>query len=113
MPNTTLGSAYVQIIPSAEGISGSITGLLKDESKDAGEKSGGIFSSGFAGKVGKGLAIGTAAVAGFSAAASAALGSAVSKTADFGDHIDKMSQKLGLSTDAYKKWENKCIKDIN
>ena len=105
MPNTTLGSAYVQIIPSAEGISGSITGLLKDESKDAGEKSGGIFSSGFAGKVGKGLAVGTAAVAGFSAAASAALGSAVSKTADFGDHIDKMSQKLGFSTESFQKWD--------
>lgn len=105
MPNTTLGSAYVQIIPSAEGISGSITGLLKDESKDAGEKSGGIFSSGFAGKVGKGLAVGTAAVAGFSAAASAAIGSAVSKTADFGDHIDKMSQKLGFSTESFQKWD--------
>lgn len=28
-----------------------------------------------------------------------------SQTADYGDNIDKMSQKLGLSTDAYQKWD--------
>lgn len=35
-----LAKAYVQIIPSAQGISGSISDVLSGESKDAGEKSG-------------------------------------------------------------------------
>lgn len=37
---TELGKAYVQIIPSAQGISGKISSLLKGESKSAGESSG-------------------------------------------------------------------------
>lgn len=104
MPNTTLGSAYVQIIPSADGISGSITNVLKGESEEAGQKAGGLFSSGFAGKIGKGLAVSTAAVGAFGAAASVAVGKAAKQTADMGDQIDKMSQKVGFSTDAYQKW---------
>lgn len=37
---TELGKAYVQIVPSAKGIKGSIQNLLEPESKDAGQKSG-------------------------------------------------------------------------
>ena len=37
---TQLGSAYVQIIPSAKGISGSISGLLKGEADSAGMSAG-------------------------------------------------------------------------
>ena len=45
---------------------------------------------------------------GHAAAGAAVTGAFVSsarKTADFGDKVDKMSQKLGLSTDAYQKWD--------
>ncbi|MDO5016535.1 MAG: tape measure protein [Eubacteriales bacterium] len=44
---TELGKAYVQIIPSAKGISDSITDLLAPESEKAGEKAGSLFSGGF------------------------------------------------------------------
>lgn len=42
---TTLGKAYVQIVPSADGISGSISNLLGGEADSAGEKAGESFGS--------------------------------------------------------------------
>ena len=105
MPGTTLGNAYVQIIPSAQGISGAITDVLKGEGETAGKKTGGLFASGFGGKLKTGLKIAGAAVAGFSTVSAAAMTKAIKSTANYGDNIDKMSQKLGLSTDAYQKWD--------
>lgn len=46
MANTTVGTAYIQIMPSTQGIKGSISDILAGESKSAGEKSGGIIGSG-------------------------------------------------------------------
>ena len=46
------------------------------------------------------VALGTTVVAG-----TKALVSGVQATAQYGDEIDKTSQKLGLSTDAYQKWD--------
>ena len=40
MAGTTLGAAYVQIVPSAQGIKGSITNVLGGEAASAGESSG-------------------------------------------------------------------------
>ena len=40
MAKTSLGKAYVQIIPSADGITGSISKILDPESKSAGISSG-------------------------------------------------------------------------
>lgn len=48
---TELGKAYVQIIPSAKGISGKITSALKGESKTAGTSSGGIIGTSLVGKL--------------------------------------------------------------
>lgn len=68
--------------------------------------------SGAASKIGNGLAtaakIGTAALVGVTAATTALVGALVKgtgKTAEYGDNIDKMSQKLGLSAEAYQKWD--------
>ena len=47
MAGTELGKAYVQIIPSAEGISGKIKGVLDPEAQAAGESSGKGYSSTF------------------------------------------------------------------
>ena len=61
------------------------------------------------GSVAKG-ALGVAA-AGFAAVTTAAVATTgaimdgVSAAADYGDNIDKMSQKMGLSTDAYQEWD--------
>lgn len=40
MAQSNLGKAYVQIVPSAKGISGSVTGVLKGESEAAGKAAG-------------------------------------------------------------------------
>ena len=48
MADTSLGKAYVQIVPSAEGISGSIQNILGPESERAGKSSGESFAGKFA-----------------------------------------------------------------
>jgi phage-related protein len=48
---TELGKAYVQIIPSAQGIGGKISSLLKGESQSAGTTAGGIIGSGLVKKL--------------------------------------------------------------
>jgi len=61
-----LGTAYVQIEPKAEGISGSISNLLGGEAESAGTSLGGKIGS-FAKKAIRAAAIGTAVVAGVKA----------------------------------------------
>lgn len=66
----TIAQAYVQILPSTEGIQGSMTNLLGGEADSAGKSAGGRFSKGFS-VASKALA--GAAVAGFSMAAAGAV----------------------------------------
>ena len=61
MPGTTLGTAYVQIVPSAQGISGSISNVLSGEAESAGVSVGGKIAS-FAKKAILAAGIGTAIV---------------------------------------------------
>lgn len=99
-----LGKAYVQIMPSAEGIQGSISGLLAGEAESAGKSSGGKFSAAMGGvlKTGLGLAAtGAAAVTSFAKS----IVDGAKNTASMGDTVDKMSQKLGLSAKAYQEWD--------
>ena len=100
-----LGQAYVQIIPKAEGITGQITNVLSGEASSAGSKVGGLFTKGFGGKLAKGAAIAGAGLAAGLAVGGAALKKGIKDTATFGDNVDKMSQKLGLSAESYQKWD--------
>lgn len=100
-----LGQAYVQIIPKADGISGKITDVLSGGASEAGTKAGGLFSKGFAGKVAKGAAIGGAAMAAGVAVGANALKNGIKATAEYGDRVDKMSQKIGFSAEEYQKWD--------
>jgi hypothetical protein len=74
------------------------------EAESAGSNFGEKLKSGLgtAAKIGGAsiAAVGTAAVA-----AGKKLYSEASEVASYGDQIDKMSQKLGLSTDAYQEWD--------
>ena len=103
-----LGKAYVQIIPSAEGIQGSLTSIMGGEADLAGKSAGMTFGASMGGvlKTGAGLVAG-AAVAG--AAAVAGFGKAVvsnaKETAAYGDNIDKLSQKIGISAEAFQEWD--------
>lgn len=58
MAGTTLGTAYVQIVPSAQGIKGSISNVLGGEAESAGMSVGGKFAA-FAKKAITAAAIGT------------------------------------------------------
>lgn len=103
-----VGKAYVQIIPSADGIAGSISSILNDEAESAGLSAGTKVSGG----VGKALKVGlgtTAAVAGIAVAGVSAVGGAITSTAKdtaaYGDNIDKLSQKIGISAEAFQEWD--------
>ena len=101
---TELAKAYVQVIPSAEGISGSLSNILGGEATAAGKSAGGKFSSAMGGV----LKTGAAAIAGIGTAAigaGTALTGAAAGVASYGDHIDKMSQKMGLTAEAYQEWD--------
>lgn len=80
MPGTKLGTAYVQIIPSADGIKGSLTNLFSGESENAG-KSGGLKFVGAMKKV----------------IAAAGIGIAVKKALDIGGDLQQ-SYIGGLET---------------
>ena len=67
MAGTTLGTAYVQIVPSAQGISGSISNVLQGEASSAGTGLG-TKIAGFAKKALVAAGIGTAIIKGVKAA---------------------------------------------
>lgn len=100
----SIGTAYVQIEPTTKGISGSLSNILDSEASAAGASAGGKLSS----ALGSAAKIGVTAVAGLTTAvvgAGTALTSAASSTAQYGDNIDKMSQKLGVSSSFYQEWD--------
>ena len=96
-----LGKAYVQIVPSAQGISGSISQILGSEATSAGEKAG----LNIAGGIGSALKGATTVIAAGTAAVSTALVKGAGDVASYGDNIDKMSQKMGISAQGYQEWE--------
>ena len=68
--------------------------------------------SGLSSKLGNGLAtaakVGAAAITAVTAATAAmttALVNGISKTAEYGDNIDKMSQKMGMTAESYQEWD--------
>ena len=102
-----IAKAYVQIIPSAEGIKGSLTNVLSGEATTAGMGAGNAFAGGMS-KMLTAAKIGGAAVAATGALVTAATGSMVrgaASVAEYGDNIDKMSQKMGISAEAYQEWD--------
>ena len=102
-----IAKAYVQIIPSAEGIKGSLTDMMSGEATSAGKAAGGSFAGGMSKALGA-AKVGAAAVAATGAAVTAATAAIVKGTGDvaaYGDNIDKMSQKMGISAEAYQEWD--------
>ena len=99
-----LGKAYVQIIPSAEGITGSISSVLDGEAESAGKSGGSKFGSAFGGMLKTGLGLAATGAAAFGGLAKSIVDGS-KNTASMGDEVDKMSQKLGLSNKAYQEWD--------
>ena len=96
-----LGKAYVQIVPSAQGISGSISSVIEPEATSAGQKAG----LNIAGGIGSALKGATSLLAAGTAAVTGAIVKGSSEVASYGDNIDKMSQKMGLTAQAYQEWD--------
>ena len=96
-----LGKAYVQIVPSAQGISGSISEVLGGEAASAGQKAG----VSIAGGIGSALKGATTVLAAGTAAVTGAIVKGSQEVASYGDNIDKMSQKMGMSAQAYQEWD--------
>lgn len=71
-------------------------GDAEKKGKSFGERASGFLKGGVAVVTGM-----TTAVAGLSAA----FVSGANKTAQYGDNVDKMSQKIGISAEAYQKWD--------
>lgn len=68
--------------------------------KAKGEGWTGAIAGGF-----KKAAVGVAAVTTAVAAVGAGFAKAAVKTSEYGDKVDKMSQKIGISAEAYQKWD--------
>ena len=104
--------AFVTIVPSMEGsqktIATEMGAVVEPAAKETGEKSGKSFGESLA----KGLKT-TAAVIGAAMTAATAAAAATGKAfinaandvAQYGDNIDKMSQKMGLSAQGYQEWD--------
>ena len=101
----TLGQAYVQIVPSADGITNSISDVLSGPADKAGQEAGTKFGSGFGAKMKNGLLMAGAGVVALGATAGVAFGKAISDVSKYGDHVDKMSQKIGFSAEGFQKWD--------
>ena len=101
---TDIAKAYVQIIPSADGIQGNLEKLMGGEADSAGKSAGSKFGNAFSGA----LKTGGKIMAGMGAAATALTGTLIAganATAQYGDHIDKMSQKMHVSSTFYQEWD--------
>ena len=104
--------AVVTILPSMEGsqriISEELGAAAESAGKSAGAK-GGSSMLGSMGSVIKGgvgaIGVATATIAAGTVAAGKAFADAAQDVSSYGDNIDKMSQKIGISAEAYQEWD--------
>ena len=104
----TLADYYIQIVPSAEGISGQLSSIMDGEASAAGSSAAGAFGTSFGGALATVGKVGVASFGLFTAAVGAgsvALTKGIKDVASYGDTIDKTSQKVGMTADAYQKWD--------
>ena len=102
---TELGAAYVQIIPSAKGISGMISKAMGPEAASSGEQAGTSFMSGF-----KGVALKAAAALGIGAAIKTCITAALSEGASLQQSLggietlfkDSKAQVVKYADEAYR-----------
>ena len=100
------------IIPNMQGAQQTIASELgaasESSGKSAGEKAGSAFTANMGSMISAGAAVVTGAVAAVTGAAigaGKAIWDSANEVAQFGDNIDKMSQKMGISAQAYQEWD--------
>ena len=106
-----VAKAYVTIVPSLEGSQKTISEELgvatSEAAKSAGEQSGADFSNALATGIKASAAVVAAAVAAVTAAAVAtgkAFIEAANDVSEWGDTVDKESQKMNMSAQGYQEW---------
>lgn len=99
-----IAKAYVQIIPTTKDMGSNLSSALDGELGSAGEKGGKTWSAAFGGAA-KGAVTAVTAVTGATVAMGTAVVKSASATAQYGDNIDKMSQKMGMTAEAYQEWD--------
>lgn len=109
---TEVARATVTIIPNMQGAQQTIASELgaasESSGKSAGEKAGSAFTANMGSMISAGAAVVTGAVAAVTGAAigaGKAIWDSANEVAQFGDNIDKMSQKMGISAQAYQEWD--------
>lgn len=109
-----VAKAFVTIVPSLEGsqrtITEELTGVTSEASEKAGAEGGSKFSNKFASVIKGTTAVIGAAMAAATGAAIAtgkAFVSAANDVSQYGNNVDKMSQKMGMgiSAQAYQEWD--------
>ena len=100
-----VASATLEVTPVLKGAQQTLTQQLTGAALSAGTTAGTAAGSKLGASLAKGIAGGTALVTGAVAGASAAMIGAAGKTAEYGDQIDKASQKLGVSSTFYQEWQ--------
>lgn len=107
--NIEVARAVVTIVPTMEGAQQTITNELTQAASSSGiSQAGRAAGSNFASGLGRGLATAGAATAAIGAAAvkaGAEFTEAAGEVAAYGDNIDKMSQRLGLSYEGFQRWD--------
>lgn len=107
--NIEVARAVVTIVPTMEGAQQTITSELTQAASSSGvSNAGNQAGSNFVRGLGRGLATAGAATAVVGAAAikaGDAFTDAAGDVAAYGDNIDKMSQRLGLSYEGFQKWD--------
>ena len=107
--NVEVARAVVTIVPTMEGAQQTITNELTQAASSSGVSNAGrTAGSNFAGGLGRGLAVATGATMAVGAAAvkaGDAFVDAAGEVAAYGDNIDKMSQRLGLSYEGFQRWD--------
>lgn len=98
---TELGKAYIQLVPKAEGIESDISSVLGDPMGSAGEEAGSLFGENFIDFSKIAMVAGAAVIIGIVKEMAQQIGD----LARLGDEIDKTSQKMGISAEAYQKWD--------
>ena len=100
-----VAQATISVTPVLNGAQKSLTEQLTGAAGPAGEAAGKEGGKKLSSSLVKGIAGGTVAIGGAVAGVSAALVGAADATAQYGDQIDKASQKLGVSSTFYQEWE--------
>ena len=107
--NVEVARAVVTIVPTMEGAQQTITNELTQAASSSGVGNAGrTAGNNFVGGLGRGLAVAgatTALVGAAAVKAGDAFADAAGEVAAYGDNIDKMSQRLGLSYEGFQKWD--------